>query len=165
MTDPLREMFRYHTWATLKLLDYCAALPPERLDESTPGTMGTVNDTFVHLISADSGYLARLSEGEFRRIPDPASLSLADLRAQFVERSKGWESVLGRLDEFDPTLPAGEDHPDVPHVRDLLLGQAIHHGNDHRTHICSVLGANGLEPPEIDVWMYWFETRQIPLTS
>jgi uncharacterized damage-inducible protein DinB len=163
MTDPIREMFRYHTWATLKLIDHCAALPPGRLDETIPGTMGTIHDTLVHLIVSDAGYLARMHADAAVRITDADDLPLADLRAHFVDRSNRWEAVLDDLDAFDPMIPAREDHPDLPHVRDLLLVQAIHHGNDHRTHICSILGAKGLDVPETDAWMYWFETRRIAL--
>jgi hypothetical protein len=37
----------------------------------------------------------------------------------------------------------------------MLLIQAIHHGNDHRTQICSTLGARDLPLPEIDGWDFW----------
>jgi hypothetical protein len=36
----------------------------------------------------------------------------------------------------------------------ILLVQAIHHANDHRTHICTVLGSHGIPLPEMDVWAY-----------
>ena len=36
----------------------------------------------------------------------------------------------------------------------ILLVQAIHHGNDHRTHICTVLSSHGVSVPEMDVWAY-----------
>lgn len=36
--DTLRELFRYHTWATLTLIDHCTGLPAEALCESAPGT-------------------------------------------------------------------------------------------------------------------------------
>ncbi len=155
MNPTLRELFRYHTWATLELLDYCASLAPERLDETTPGTMGTIRETLTHLIASDAGYQARMTGDPSRRIKDPDSLSLADLRARFVQQSKGWESILADMAAYDPEIQAHDDYPRVTHARDLLIGQALHHGNDHRTHICSVLGAHGLEVPEIDVWMYW----------
>jgi uncharacterized damage-inducible protein DinB len=165
MNESLREMFRYHTWATLKLLDHCLEMSSEQLDETAPGTMGSIRDTLVHLISADSGYQARMRGDRSLRISNAGERPLDELREIFVVRSKGWEDVIDHLDDFDPLLEAANDHPDVPHVRDLLLAQALHHGNDHRTHICSVLGANGHEVPETDVWMYWFETRNVPLTS
>jgi hypothetical protein len=37
------------------------------------------------------------------------------------------------------------------------MAQAIHHADDHRSHILSILGARGLEVPEpngLDVWGY-----------
>jgi len=164
MTEPLHEMFRYHTWATLKLLDHFATLPPERLEETIPGTGGSIRNLFAHIIASDAGYQARVRGDTSLRIRDAERLPLSELRAYFVERSQGWEWVLEHLDEFDPTLEPEDDHPDaVPHVRDLLLTQAIHHGNDHRTHICSILGAHGHEVPETDAWMYWFETRNVKL--
>ena len=165
MTDPLHELFQYHTWATLKLIDYCAELPPERLEETAPGTAGTIRETFAHLIGADSWYLLLMTYDDSIQIANRSSLSLAELRAHFVKQSEVWESVLDRLDEFDPTIPARGSDPELPHVRNLLLAQAIHHGNDHRTHICSVLAANGHQVPEFDVWMYWSETRETEWTN
>ena len=32
--------------------------------------------------------------------------------------------------------------------------QAIHHGNDHRTHICTILGQNGIDYGDLDVWAF-----------
>jgi cyclophilin family peptidyl-prolyl cis-trans isomerase len=34
------------------------------------------------------------------------------------------------------------------------MTQAIHHADDHRTHILSILGARVLEVPELDLWAY-----------
>jgi hypothetical protein len=31
------------------------------------------------------------------------------------------------------------------------LAQAIHHADDHRSHVLSILGARGLEAPDLDV--------------
>ncbi len=155
MTEPMRDMFRYHTWATLKLLDYCVTLPSETLDETAPGTMGTIRETFTHLISSDAGYQARMRSDPSLRIQNRESLSLAELREIFVERSKGWEMVLDHLDAYDPAIEAHDDYPEIVHARNLLLTQALHHGNDHRTHICSVLGAHGFETPWMDAWAFW----------
>lgn len=165
MVDPLHEMFRYHTWATLRLLDHCAALPVEQLELTTQGVYGTIHQTLAHLITADAGYLSRVTYDVSVRIADAASLPLDTLREHFVMQSQRWEHVLDHIEEFDPTMPAREDHPDLPHALNLFVNQAIHHGNDHRAHVCSILGANGLKVPEIDGWMYWFVTRDIPLSG
>ena len=36
----------------------------------------------------------------------------------------------------------------------IILIQALHHGNDHRTHICTVLGNHSLGYGEMDVWSF-----------
>ena len=46
----------------------------------------------------------------------------------------------------------------------VVVLQAIHHGNDHRTHAGTVLLNQQLEAPEIDVWSYaWAEGKLRPL--
>ena len=34
------------------------------------------------------------------------------------------------------------------------MNQAMHHGNDHRTHICTILGQNDIAYGELDVWAF-----------
>jgi uncharacterized damage-inducible protein DinB len=121
-----------------------------------PGTMGSILETMAHLVRADRLYLTLLHD-QPRPPRDNRTYSLPELRDQFEAQSKQWEELLDHVDDFDPTLrrEQGED-VEVPHVRDLLLTQAIHHGNDHRTHICTILGATGQDVPDMDEWAYWF---------
>ena len=43
----------------------------------------------------------------------------------------------------------------------IRLAQALHHGTDHRSQICTGLTALGQEPPEIDVWAFGDETGTV----
>jgi uncharacterized damage-inducible protein DinB len=36
----------------------------------------------------------------------------------------------------------------------VRLAQAIHHGTDHRSQVCTALTTLGVTPPEIDAWDY-----------
>ena len=36
----------------------------------------------------------------------------------------------------------------------VIAVQALHHGNEHRTHICTILGTHGIEYGELDVWAF-----------
>lgn len=157
---PLRDLFRHHAWATTTLIDYCATLPPEQLHASAPGTYGPVLATLVHLVAADQRYLELLT-GEIGddRIREGDEPTLAALRARFEAQQDRWSAVLDRLDEVDVTLPARGRFPEMPHATNLLLLQALHHGNDHRTHVCTVLGTLGLSAPDIDGWAYWLVNR------
>jgi hypothetical protein len=39
----------------------------------------------------------------------------------------------------------------------VVFAQSIHHGDVHRAHVVSILGSNGLQVPELDLWEYAFE--------
>jgi uncharacterized damage-inducible protein DinB len=36
----------------------------------------------------------------------------------------------------------------------IRLAQALHHGTDHRSQVCTALTTLGIEPPAIDLWDY-----------
>jgi uncharacterized damage-inducible protein DinB len=44
----------------------------------------------------------------------------------------------------------------------IRLAQALHHGSDHRSQICTILTSIGIEPPDIDVWAFaWSDGRLV----
>ena len=158
------EMFRYHKWANLELLASCAELTDEQLQLTAPGTYGTVAGTFMHLLAAEQRYLARLGAGQ-PLIDDKSEFpGIAELAAH--ARRTGDELIAiaerGQPDEaFETTFRDGRYtlHPNV------LLIQALHHGNDHRTHICTILGSHGLEYRDMDGWSYGDATGAMKLIS
>lgn len=78
-----------------------------------------------------------------------------------LEHRRRWGEVLDRLErgELRARIRGRGDYPDTPDAEGLLLLQAIHHGNDHRTQICSTLGALGEPVPDLDGWEYWATAR------
>jgi Uncharacterized protein conserved in bacteria len=149
----LIEAFRYHKWANLYLLDVCAKLPDEQLQLTAPGTYGTIAATLQHLLSAERRYLWRLggSEGRFavrHKFPGIAVLreqaaSSGDELIQAARRVKGDPTVEAKFKRGAMTIHVG-----------VLLIQALHHGNDHRTHVCTILGHHGIPYGDMDVWAY-----------
>ena len=92
------------------------------------------------------------------RTPGPdAARSLDELAEALRNQTVRWSAVLAGVDTLDVTLESRGERPELPHATNLLLAQALHHGTDHRTHICTVLSANGYETPDLDVWSYWME--------
>lgn len=158
-SDVLREMFAHHLWATERLVDHLGALPEGRLDEAVPGTYGSMISTLTHLVDADSRYLVRLDDPSPAASEDRAVIPLAALRDELADHRRRWEAALEALGsgELHAEIRSKDDYPDTPDAEGLLLLQAIHHGNDHRTQICSTLGALGLDVPDLDGWTYWAE--------
>ena len=161
MTGTLLELYRHKTWATLRLIEHCQGLTEEYLDATIPGTFGTVRDTLRHLVSAEEGYFSTVTR---KHLADPLSdgvVKLADMPAgpiplaELAERIRWlgprWEALAQ-----DPELPRREvttlDGWRMPAA--VPMAQAIHHADDHRTHILSILGAHGLETPDLQVWGY-----------
>ena len=157
MTNHLADLMRYNAWATGALLEFCRGLPEERLALSAPGTYGTISDTLLHLAVAEERYAARMA-GDPRPGPDflddEAPFPGLDSIAEHARRSGQ------RLIELAERLPDGHvlrstwrDKPfEMPAA--VLFAQVLNHGDEHRAHVCTVLGGNGIEPPEIDGWSW-----------
>jgi uncharacterized damage-inducible protein DinB len=165
MSGALLELFRHKTWATLRLIEYCQGLENEHLDATIPGTYGTIRETLRHLVSSEEGYFSILTRQRFHTKEEAAAFVLPnplpegpaplDELAQRI-RSLGprWE-LLAQDHELPTREVTTTDGWRVPGA--VPMAQAIHHADDHRSHIMSILGARGLEVPEpngLDLWGY-----------
>src|SRR5438105_9791874 len=111
--DPLRTLFRHHAWATLRLIDHCAQLPAERMQETVPGTAGPILATLVHLLAADQRYLRHLDgQAGAPRIHESEEATLEDLRAAMRAQAGRWDAVLDRVRGLDVTVPRHRE-PDI----------------------------------------------------
>lgn len=148
----LSDAFDHHVWATIRLLDLCAALTDEQLATAVPGTYGSILDTLRHLVGADSGYLDALTSGRHPRV-DEEGMDVAELRAAMERDGTAWTELVAA--DLDPDAMTVRRHADGSETRapvGIRLAQALHHGTDHRSQVCTALTALGMEPPEIDLW-------------
>jgi uncharacterized damage-inducible protein DinB len=148
----LADAFDHHVWATVRLIDACASLGPDQLASGVPGTYGSIIDTIRHLVGADCSYLALLSAGAVREIEE-AELGLPDLRAAMAANAAPWAALVAR--QLDPDAIVVRHRADGTESHAPLgirLAQALHHGSDHRSQVCTALTGLGIEPPAIDAW-------------
>jgi len=158
------EAFRYNRWANLHLLDVCKGLSDEQLQLSTPGTYGTIAATFMHLVSAEQRYLRRFGAGEPRINERDAFPGLAVLREHAARSGEQLIDVANRINPDE----AIEEKRDAGLFRlelGVVLVQAMHHGNDHRTHVCTILGAHDISYGDMDVWAYGQGTGALALVQ
>jgi uncharacterized damage-inducible protein DinB len=150
----LSDAFGHHVWATLRLIDTCMVLTPGQLDSAVPGTFGPIIDTLRHLIGADRAYLFALTAGRAPLV-DEETMGLAELRGVVEDDGLAWTSLLAT--DLDPDAIVVRRRPDGSEGHAPLgirLAQALHHGTDHRSQVCTALTALGVEPPAIDAWDY-----------
>jgi uncharacterized damage-inducible protein DinB len=152
MDGALLHLYRHKTWATLRLIEHCQGLDDEQLDATTPGTYGTIRDTLRHLVDADEGYFADVT-GERLSEPMPDGPVPMDELAERTRRlGPRWE-VLAQDADLQSQEITSEDGG-WRMLAAVPMAQAIHHADDHRTHVLSILGARGLDDPHLSVWRY-----------
>ncbi len=148
----LEDAFAHHVWATLRVVDACLALNPEQLGTAVLGTYGSILETVRHLVGADSSYLF-VTSGERTPLIDEDHMGLPELRAAMEGHGAAWSRLLGEDLNPDAVLVRRRDDGSETHApMGIRLAQALHHGTDHRSQICTVLTTLGVEPPAIDVW-------------
>jgi uncharacterized damage-inducible protein DinB len=163
MTDGvLRVAFAHHSWATIRLIDACRDLSDEELRFEVVGTLGPIIDTLRHVVNGDAGYLEILTaDVATGAVADDMSL---DSFKRAAERNQAhWDAFLSQ--PVDPDAIVREIDPEDGYQRwapvSYRLAQALQHGNDHRSQICTTLTSLGVAPPGIDVWNFGLATHEI----
>lgn len=159
MNEILVSFFTHHRWSTLRLLDACERLSEHHLDYTPGGTYGSIRATLQHLLAAEERYVTLLT-GE--PAPEPLHEShafpgFARLRAS-AERSGAALMAIAAQAEAAAHLTG--EFQGKPYTMPLLIPliQAIHHAVEHRTHITTLMGQQGLEPPDLSAWAYGEES-------
>jgi uncharacterized damage-inducible protein DinB len=155
MSRPLlADAFGHHVWATLRLVDACLALSAKQLETTVEGTYGSILATMRHLIGGDTSYLWVLTDGRVSEVEED-SMDLRELRAVMESNGAAWASLVAQdLDPDSDVVRHRDDGIDSYAPLGLRLAQALHHGTDHRSQVCTALTSLGIEPPEIDVWAF-----------
>lgn len=153
MPSPLlADAFGHHVWATIRVLDACAALDDAQLATTVPGTYGSIIDTLRHLVGGDVFYLDVLRGPE----PEPFDEKRSDiptLRAAMETHDPVWQRlVAGDIDPTTVVIEYEDSGYETHAPLGIRLAQALHHGTDHRSQVCTALTTLGIEPPAIDVW-------------
>ena len=105
-----------------------------------------------HLVGADTSYLSTLTAGRVPRI-DEDGMDIAQLRDTMHGNGRAWSDLLAQdLDPRAVVVRHRDDGSETHAPVSIRLAQALHHGTDHRSQICTAITTLGIEPPFIDVW-------------
>jgi uncharacterized damage-inducible protein DinB len=157
-TSLLDDAFAHHVWATVTLIDACLPLTPAQLATSVPGTYGSIIQTLRHLVDGDGFYLYGLTGDRGHGI-DTERMDLRELQSAIKTNSAAWSQLLAQTPDPDGiTLELDDDGFERRATTGIRFAQALHHGTDHRSQICTALTNLGLEPPIIDVWEFGKQT-------
>lgn len=149
---PLDHVLRHNTWANGAIIEFCRGLEPTKHESVSPGTYGTVERTLQHLVGGEQWYLYLLT-GELigpRLGRDGPRHTLDELATVAAGTGKRVVAV-AECDDPSRRIEMKEGRTSTVGV---ILAQLVHHGNEHRAQIATILGANGIEPPPLSAWAY-----------
>lgn len=154
MNAILADLFRHHLWANERMLEACLPLTEVEVATAVAGTFGRLDETLLHLASAEGGYLHRLTGwtppdgyGLGEGVPYPGVALLIERMRMTgvllvdVARELPPDRVLP--DDESGSLPAW-----------VVLLQAAYHATEHRQQVATILTQLGIEPPEPDLWAF-----------
>jgi uncharacterized damage-inducible protein DinB len=160
MGHALHDLARHNAWATQQLLEYCRGLDEATMMKWTPGTYGSIISTLRHMIDSEMSYLFRLT-GAWAERPwqadEEVGLDVLADRAEVLAAT--FERFLASDVDTEKLGEARSDKGEIFAVpAGIFITQIIHHANEHRAQIGSILGTLGFEPPDIDAWQYGLAT-------
>lgn len=163
MGNGWHDLAGHHAWANAQLLAYCRGLDEATLAATVPGTYGSIIETLRHLIDSEASYLYRLigawSAHPWREDEAVGLDVLADRGAVLADTLERF--LAGDWDDERQGEARGPDGVVFAVPAGVFLAQALHHANEHRAHVCTILGALGHEPPDVSAWGYALATGRM----
>jgi len=159
MSEVFIDLYKHHLWANVALLEACESLPDEALDAGADGTYGKIRDTLVHLLAAESRYLAAITGvGEAPGAPKEGAFpGIRELKRHAASSGEQLLVLAGGVAANDIiSVERGGQKYEIPFS--IFFAQAINHGTEHRAHVCTALTQHGVEPPNLDVWSYYLRS-------
>jgi uncharacterized damage-inducible protein DinB len=147
----LADAFGHHVWASIQVLDACAVLDDAQLTTTVPGTYGSILETIRHLVDGDVFYLNVLHGGEPESFEEGSDIQT--LRTVMEAHDLAWQRLVSG--DLDPSIDVVEYEASGYETHAPLgirLAQALYHGTDHRSQVCTALTSIGIEPPGVEVW-------------
>jgi uncharacterized damage-inducible protein DinB len=155
MSEVFIDLYKHHLWANQQLLEVCESLEDEALEAHAVGTYGTVRDTLVHLLAAESRYLGAMTRtGEPVGAPKEGSFpGIPELKRHATSQG---EQLLGLAERVaaNDTITVERRGRTLEIPISIFFAQAINHATEHRAHVCTALTQASVEPPNLDVWQY-----------
>lgn len=167
MGHALGDLAGHNAWATAQVIEACRTLDEPTLNATVPGTFGTIIETLRHIVNSEASYLFRASVA-WPAYPwsrdETAGLDVLAERATVLATT--WEWYLAGGVDTERLGEARGGDGEVFAVRGgIFIAQAFHHANEHRAHICTILGALGHDVPDVSAWGFALATGRLWLTT
>jgi uncharacterized damage-inducible protein DinB len=156
--DTLRLHLAYSAWASGRLLDAAAKLPPEELTRDFNTADKNVVGTLAHAFAADRIWLARVKGDAPTAFISPDDCRLDSLAKEWPALQQRWRQWTDPLSDQDVLRSiAYKDIKGNPYQNPLwqILLHVVNHATHHRGQVSGFLRAMGHTPPPLDLIAYY----------
>jgi len=162
LTDVVRSLYRYNTWANAQIVKAAAACTPAQLREPGGASFDSVHDTLVHTLGAQWLYLERWQGRSPRAMPEAAQFAdLAAIRARWDVVERDTQAFLGALTDAELARTIAYTNFQGERWAYPLWQQMIHqvnHATQHRSEAAMLLTKLGHSPGWLDL-LYFFDVE------
>jgi uncharacterized damage-inducible protein DinB len=163
MLTDLKVLYDYGYWANKRLFGVSSQLTREQFVQPIAGSYGSVRNTLVHALSAESGWLERCG-GPARgpRLNPDNYPTLESVVGAWANLEKYVREFLSELKEEDLRRQISFTIDGVVQYS-MELGYLLHHaaihGIHHRGQVSLLLRMLGYEPGNVDILIYYGDKR------
>jgi uncharacterized damage-inducible protein DinB len=146
MSDLLDAQMAHNEWATERLLDACSGLSREQFDCTFEIGIGSLHDSFVHIVGAMWVWTDTLGQRTPRPWIDEAPRrTVEELRAMHRAAAADLASV-ARLGPMEQELTRERQGQVNRYQRQVILGHVLTHAMHHRAQMINMLRRLGVSP-------------------
>jgi uncharacterized damage-inducible protein DinB len=163
LTEAIRTMYRYNTWANAQIVDAATRLSPEQFVAGGGASFDSVRDTLVHTLAAQWLWLERWQGRSPRAMPAAGEFAdLASVRARWDGIERATQAFVAALTEA--RLAEVVEYLNMEGVRWAypLWQQMLHqvnHGTQHRSEAAVMLTHFGHSPGWLD-FLYFIDVEK-----
>lgn len=164
LTELIKTLYQYNTWANTQILDITAQLNPEQFLAGQGANQESVRETLVHVMSAQWIYLARWQGSspqtmlEAHQFPD-----LASIRTRWNEIEGETQAFVAGLNDDQLSRIISYTNMQGQRWAYPLWQQMIHqvnHATQHRSEVAVMLTQFGYSPGWLD-FLYFIDLQNM----
>ena len=162
----LLALYDYSYWANARLFPVLATLTDEEFTREVAGSYGSIRNTLVHMMSAESGWLDRCGGPERGERLNPTDFPTLDaVVTRWAIYEAQMRQFLGSLTDEDLTRSVVYTIPPLGVSGSGCVGELLHHAVNHNIHhrgqVALLVRALGYVPGNVDILFYYTERHEV----
>jgi uncharacterized damage-inducible protein DinB len=161
----LQTLYDYNYWANAKLFELLSQLSAEEFVRKVAGSLGSIRNTLVHMMSAEGGCLERCG-GPKRGAPlKPEEFpTLESITTYWTQQESKMRAFLGGLSDAELSRRFEFTVPIFTFSAVMAVGEVLHHAAIHSVHhrgqVMLLFRALGHAPADVDMLFYYAESAK-----